>query len=607
MAVLLGLRRSTVLKVCALVAFGLLLVAACGGKSGSSSNGKPDESALTSGYGLDIRPAPPSNDPHNPDAGAGTPKRGGKVVFALQAEDDNGYCIPGAQLDTSGIQVAASIFDTLTIATVDGKFVPYLAEKVDHSDDYKTWTITLRPGIKFSDGSPLDAQVVKNNLDAWRGKYKGQSAVLRSIIFGDIADTKVTGPLTVEVDMSKPWRDFDTFLATPGSSGMIGQSQLDDPQHCATKLVGTGPFVLESWTVGQRYVLKPNPNYWRKGADGKPLPYLSELDYVPILDSNAELSAFTAGTAQVMITSRANNVLKLRDLAKNDKATVITSVRSAGLDYFLLNSSTAPFNDESMRIAATEAINMDQINRDIHHGLTPLASQPFPHDSPVINPAITRRPLNMPDAQKRVQAYTAAHGGTKPKVVVSTTTEPVNINWSQVTVSYLKQAGFDASMTTMDQAQLIEASIKGEYQMMTFRQFSGADPGANYIWWYTGYPTNFARMSDPIIDCLLDVGRQGQAAAACLKDQKLNADYDTGLPAGLPKLSDISPDDIPAIFQAVSEEFKKKAWAILGQYIPWTIATAPNVHGIFGPDNPDGSKPSQSLVQGTPVASLWVG
>jgi peptide/nickel transport system substrate-binding protein len=365
--------------------------------------------------------------------------------------------------------------------------------------------------------------------------------------------------------------------------------------------------MLESWTVGQRYVLKPNPNYWRKGADGKPLPYLSELDYVPILDSNAELNAFTTGSAQVMITSRANNVLKLRDLAKNDKARVITSVRSAGQDYFLLNSSTAPFNDESMRVAASEAINMGQINTDIHHGLTPLASQPFPHDSPVINPAITRRPLDMADAQKRVKAYSDAHGGAKPKVVVSTTTEPVNINWSQVTVSYLKQAGFDASMTTMDQAQLIEASIKGEFQMMTFRQFSGDDPGANYIWWYTGYPTNFARMNDPIIDCLLDVGRQGQAAAGCLQDEKLNADYNAGLPAGLPKLSDISPDDIPAIFQAVSEEFKKKAWAILGQYIPWTIATAPNVHGIFGPDNPDGSKPSQSLVQGTAVESLWVG
>jgi peptide/nickel transport system substrate-binding protein len=102
------------------------------------------------------------------DAGVGPPQRGGTLVYGLEAETTNGWCLPEGQLAIAGIQVARSIYDTLTVPTGDGSFAPFLAESVTPNADYTQWTITLRPGVTFHDGSPLTAEVVKNNLDAYR-------------------------------------------------------------------------------------------------------------------------------------------------------------------------------------------------------------------------------------------------------------------------------------------------------------------------------------------------------------------------------------------------------------------------------------------------------
>lgn len=601
------LRSSLALKLGALLAFAVLAIAACGGNSASKSGGNKNLFSgdnSTAAAGLDIRPAP-KGDKSNPDADAGTPKRGGKVTISLQAEDDNGYCLAEAQLDAAGEQVAGSIYDTLVRPTNDGKFAPYLAEKVDHSADYKTWTLTLRSGIKFSDGSALDATVVKNNLDAYRGKNPNRKALLFLFVFDNIADVKATGPLTVEVDMKKPWRDFESYLYADRRLGMMGQAQIDDVNGCAKNLIGTGPFKLESWTVGQKYVLKPNPNYWRKGADGKPLPYLDELDYVPILDSNAQLNAFEGGQTNVIMTSTAESVVKLRQLAAQKKATLITSVRADELGYLMLNAAKPPFDDQTMRLAAAEAVDYEQINRDIGRNVTPLTSQPFAPGNIAYNDAIKRIGYNPADAQKLVAAYTQTHG--KPKVVITATTDPITAKTAAVIQNYLTKAGFDASVATIDQAQLISGAIAGNFQIQTWRNHNGADPGEQYVWWHTGYPTNFGHIDDPIIDCLLDVGRSGQSEAQCLQDPKLNQEYNTNLPQGFKDLKDISPDDLAEIYSAISVEFNKKVWNIWGGYSPWSFGTAPNVHGIFGLDSPDGSHRALQLVNGTPTESMWVG
>src|SRR4029079_2945943 len=195
---------------------------------------------------------------------------GGSVVYAQEAEDAGGVCISESQLDINGINYAQTIYDTLTIPNDQGKFVPFLAEKVEHNADGTQWTITLRSGIKFHDGTDLTATVVKNNLDAVRGAYPTRKPVLFSLVFGPyISDiTADDATRTVVVTTKVPWPGFDAQLWSQGRLGMMAQAQLDDVNGCAKNLIGTGPFKLKEWVVNDHFTADKNPNYWRKDADG---------------------------------------------------------------------------------------------------------------------------------------------------------------------------------------------------------------------------------------------------------------------------------------------------------------------------------------------------
>src|SRR5262245_61131162 len=123
--------------------------------------------------------------------GGGAPHRGGSVTIGLEAETPGGWCLPQSQLATSGRQVAGGIYDTLTTVNARGQFVPYLAESVTPNATYDQWTITLRDGVKFHDGTSLDAAAVKLNLDSFRGLNPKLPARLSPFSFANVSDVQV--------------------------------------------------------------------------------------------------------------------------------------------------------------------------------------------------------------------------------------------------------------------------------------------------------------------------------------------------------------------------------------------------------------------------------
>ena len=89
---------------------------------------------------------------------AASPKEGGSLVYGLESETAGGWCPTTSRLAISGIMVEAAIYDTLTVPNTKNEIVPYLAKSVTHDPTYTTWTITLRDGIKFHDGTDLDGR-----------------------------------------------------------------------------------------------------------------------------------------------------------------------------------------------------------------------------------------------------------------------------------------------------------------------------------------------------------------------------------------------------------------------------------------------------------------
>ena len=506
------------------------------------------------------------------------PVVGGKVVYGLEAETTGGFCLPEAQLAIAGIQVARSVYDTLTAPNDKGEYKPYLAKSVDHSADYKTWTIGLRDGVKFTDGTALDATVVKNNLDAYRNAYPNRHPLLFTFVFTNIDTITATDPMTVTVTTKLPWIDFPAYLYSSGRLGMMGQAQLDDATGCDKNLIGTGPFMPHGPVTSTTDIdLFKNPSYWQKDADGTQLPYLDELEYRAIPDDNARLNALQSHQLDVLHTDVPQVITQLQPMADSGSISLTTSDNQAETAYVMFNSSTAPFDNADARAAVVEAFDTDTYNQTQNAGLLTEANGPFAPGNlgNLDNTGYSKFDLN--GAKAKVAAYKAATGQDLA-FTLSTTNEPITIQGAQLFQQMMKDAGIAVTLANTDQSTLINQAIAGQFQAVGWRNHPGGDPDTQYVWWHSGSPVNFGRIKDATLDQLLDDGRSNPDAAARKKD-----------------------------YEDLNRLFAQQNYNMWEYWVKWSIATQTNVHGVYGPDLPDGGgKPAPGLAVGHPTLGLYV-
>ena len=148
-----------------------------------------------------------------PAAGAAAKPKRGSIVYAIPGKTTS-FCIPRAQLSASGIMVTQSLYDTLTVPNDKGQYVPYLAKSVTPNATFDEWTIGLRDGVTFADGTPVDAAAVKQNIDAWR---KG---LLLQFLYAPVSDVSAPDPKTVVVRIKQPWPAFPAFLFSAGRTAI---------------------------------------------------------------------------------------------------------------------------------------------------------------------------------------------------------------------------------------------------------------------------------------------------------------------------------------------------------------------------------------------------
>ena len=112
------------------------------------------------------------------------------VTYTVVGETAGGWCMPQAQLASNGIQVAVAIYDTLTTQNSKGEIVPYLAKSITPNATFDEWTIGLHEGIEFHDGTPVDADAVKLNLDSYAGRTRAFPARLGIFTYENIATSR---------------------------------------------------------------------------------------------------------------------------------------------------------------------------------------------------------------------------------------------------------------------------------------------------------------------------------------------------------------------------------------------------------------------------------
>jgi len=549
-----------------LLSFGMI-AGACGDDDDGGESSAPED---TSGEGTeDIAP----------EDAEGDPVVGGDLTYALEAETNGGFCLPEAQLAPPGMQVAQTIYDTLTKPDADGEIQPFLAESVEPNEDYTQWTITVRDGVTFHDGTPLDAQVVANNLDAYRGAYQARTPLLFRFVFQDIESVQVVDPMTVQVDMVRPWAAFDWFLWGSNRIGILAQAQLDDPENCGTNLIGTGPFVLDRWTVNEELVATKNPNYWQTDENGNPLPYLDSITYVPIPEVASRTNALESGQVDAMHTSDTEQIgQRLQPLADSDELKLLATDAWGEVNYLMLNSSVAPFDNKNARLALAHALDRQLLIDVRGGGLGSVANGPFASEVPGYLEDTGFPEYDPAKAEEFAAAYEAETGQPLRFAYTFVSTESGQLTAQEIQTQ-LAAAGIDIQLDPAgDQATTINKALAGDFQALGWRNHPGSDPDGQYNWWYEGSPVNFGRIADPEIKRLLDEGRT--------------------TPPG---------DERVAIYEDLNRRFAEEVWNVWTSTTVWAVGMRPNVQNLLGYGPPDGSGPFPGLGTGHDVSSVWLG
>lgn len=513
------------------------------------------------------------------DADAGPPQYGGKLVYGIEAETTSGWCLPEAQLAISGIQVARTIYDTLVVPDGEGGFQPYLAESVTPNSDYTEWTIEIRDGITFHDGSELTADVVKNNLDAYRGQYPGRSALLFLFVFQNIDTISVEGPLTVEVTTLEPWAAFPSHLYSSGRVGMVAQAQLDDAEDCGGNLIGTGPFQLDDWRVNSRLTVVKNENYWRTDEDGNQLPYLDEIEFRPVVEAQQRLNGLRSGELDAYHTNTNTDALQIDELRALDEAQQVNMPESdafAEVGNLMLNVTEPPFDDPIAREAAALALTRELSNEILNKGISTLANGPFAPGS-IGYLDETGYETSDPDRARDLVEQYERETGNSFQFQISSTPEPELLRLVSLAKQQFEAVGMDVSTTTLEQSALIQTAIERDYDALTWRNYPGFGGDSLYVWWYGGgNPVNFMGFDDPEINTLLDEGRASS-----------------------------DPDESRRIYEDLNRELASEHYMLWTTWTIWAVPMDPEFHGVVGARPPDGGSDYTGLAVGHDMALVW--
>ena len=427
-------------------------------------------------------------------APAAAQKQGGSITVGLELDIPGFDPLKVGVFDTAANIAAALIFDTLTWIDDDGAAQGRLAESWTHSDDYKIWTFKLRPGVKFHDGTPFNAEAV-----AWNyARQLDPKNKCRCAFYISGYNVVAKDDLTVVFTLRDPAVNFPTLLAPPTSNNVVQspsaiQAKGDDYNR---NPVGTGPFIVKSWTAGDRMVLERNPGYWRQGW-----PRLDRIVLRPLPDSQSRFASLLSGESDIVWADEfeADNIMK----AKKDKALMVHEYVGSGAGVWAFNTKVAPFDDVRVRQALVMALDRKKWSQALTNGLSRPATNPYGDGSWVKCKDDGALPTDPEKAKALLKEY-----GKPVEFKMLVTATPRGRANGQVMQQFWKQIGANMELEQVDQATIVPRAFQRQFQLTPWRIIDLADPDPQmYANFRTGSPVALANYSNPELDAMLDRAR----------------------------------------------------------------------------------------------------
>ncbi|WP_262029062.1 ABC transporter substrate-binding protein [Microvirga sp. Mcv34] len=395
--------------------------------------------------------------------------------------------------------VNGNIYEGLTAVDKDLKIVPGLAESWTAAPDGKGYTFKLRQGVKFHDGSAMEAKDVVASLN--RVLSKDIASPLASRLSA-IESANAVDPTTVELKLKEPSAALLSSLATiaivPGSM----EANKDALQKAP---VGTGPFKFQEWQPNGFILLTKNEAYWDKG-----MPKLAGLKFNIVPESATRQVGLTNGQYALLPNIDAATALQLKG-----KPNVKLS-ETMDLAYTLIgmNVSKPPFDNPKVREAVNYAINRQEIVDAALFG----AGVPGGPLSPALKNwalDVSKFACYKPDPAKAQALLKEAGVATPVSVTMKVLPRQDIKDIAQVVQEQLNKAGFKVELVNQEQGQFIQDWRNSNFDLFASINAGQPDPDDYfYRTFRTGGSTNVFKYSDAEIDGLLDQARTQQDQAA---------------------------------------------------------------------------------------------
>ncbi|MEE2056477.1 ABC transporter substrate-binding protein [Rhodococcus artemisiae] len=433
--------------------------------------------------------------------GSDTPVPGGELVMAINVE---GKTMDPVWCASNAFERCVPVFGTLMRYDVeDEQFVPSMASSFD-SEDGRTWTLTLRDGVRFTDGTPFDADAVVFNWD----RIKDPANLSPSALVAAPLTWRVVDPLTVEVVSEQT--NFQLPWALTQGLGMIGSptaiAQLGPDFGNAP--IGAGPFTLDTWVRNSKATYTANPGYWNEGA-----PYLDSYVLEVIGQDDQRLNALRAGEVDIDWSLLAKDAKAIE--AEGYTVHSLPLVGGTGLNF---NLEDPDLKDPQLRLAILRTFDSAQINSAVYPGDEPVDAFLYP-DSPYRDDSLGKFPeKGIDEAQKLFDEYLDRTGQSDLTLRLSTFAGlPALEQVSQILQSQAQQIdGLTIQIDAMDYATLEGALNAGEFQLGIAAALSQNMDGI-YERFHSNGTRNITGYSNPKVDEAFETSRASQDPEAVSK------------------------------------------------------------------------------------------
>lgn len=374
-----------------------------------------------------------------------------------------------------------NFYNTLVCYDENGEIEGELAEEWGVSDDGLTYTFTLRDGVSFSDGTPLNADAVKTSLEnviTNLGEQNGRYGKLTTIIASMDAPDDHTFVMTLAQPYYAALNDLTmSYLAVVNSTAFNG----DPYELCADQTMGTGPYMYAGDSDGTTYTFARNPHYWGDA------PEVDSFKVRVIEDNDAKVLALRSGEIDAIIGSTRLSYDAYGELSEDNAYTTAVDDRGNYTRYLGFNVSEAPFDDANVRKAIAYALDKDTLCSAVFRGIEKPADTLLEADKPYCDVEQTSYAFDLDEANESMDEAGWIDGdgdgvrekdGQRLEFTMKYMTEIGALDDAALTIaSQLAEIGFDVTLSGSDMSTWYSAMLAGDYEITLYQTYGGVyDP-----------------------------------------------------------------------------------------------------------------------------------